>query len=160
MKNFFFKQLIKFQLEKLLAKINPKTAPVIDKKLFNSILINAFEISPSCNRETVSYEKVEKVVNAPKNPTVKNSLTNGSIASLSIVNTVKTASINEPKVFTNKVPAGNDKPNILFIYPDTKYLLKAPKLPPNITASISNVNTFYLLYKFFEIITKKKKSIF
>ena len=60
--------------------------------------------SESCNRLIVSKEKVEKVVNPPQKPIVKNIFSSGEMSSRASKKKMIKPSIKLPKIFTDNVP--------------------------------------------------------
>ena len=88
-----------------------------------------------------SKENVEKVVKAPRIPTVRNFC----IGSFDIENKLKLSIVipikNEPNILMRRMPQGKFVPNIIEIWFARKYLSNAPNAPP-IAIEITVINVF------------------
>lgn len=79
-------------------------------KTESNIFTPAFIISPLLIKLTVSNEKVEKVVNAPKKPIIKKARNSGPTIIRSMRKTAKIPMAKEPATLTTNVPYGNERP--------------------------------------------------
>ena len=127
MSNYLKKHII---LEKIK---NPTKTNIMPNKLLIIMLEKAAKYSLFLNNFTVSNEKVEKVVNAPKNPVIKNNF------KLLDNNKLSTTAHNipmqkHPIKFTQIVLNGNEVGENFTISSERLNLASAPKAPPNATA--------------------------
>lgn len=95
----------------------------------------AFFVSFCCNNWIVSYPKVEKVVNAPRNPVPTNNHAHSGIL-FSIWNMARRPRKNEPKILMNHVPIGNVLEVFFVIHEPRKNREMAPNIPPIPTNTI------------------------
>lgn len=97
-------------------------------------------MSPSFNSDRFSLANVEKVVNPPQNPTVRNILIPGLIRSplSDIPYMIPIRKL--PKMFTVNVPQGNAAKKVFCTKRERRYLEIPPKkLPVPINKSILNI---------------------
>ena len=81
----------------------------MQKVTLENIFINANKKSYSFSKFSVSKENVEKVVNPPQNPTVRNNLNKGEINSFSLNPNMIIPIKRQPRKLTAKVPYGNEE---------------------------------------------------
>lgn len=102
------------------------------------MLAIAFIQAPLCASAIVSYANAEKVVKAPKNPTIANNLNCGDKSVFCAINVNKNSAANAPIALTINVASAESPPN-LKVKTDVKYRAIAPNAPPSATNNRLNV---------------------
>lgn len=102
-------------------------------------------MSPSLSNVAVSKIKVEKVVNAPQNPTINKALELGERAILFSEIIVRNPITKQPSKLTAIVPYGKEEPKVLINMLEIKYLAKVPIIPPRakLTKNIDLITTHF-----------------
>jgi hypothetical protein len=90
-------------------------------------------MSPSLSMARFSFAKVEKVVNPPQNPTVRNIFQPGenkeSLSDSPYINPIR----KQPEILTKKVPKGKAEGKLFCIKREARNLITLPINPPEPT---------------------------
>lgn len=120
-----------------------------------AILNRALLNSPIWIYCMVSNEKVEKVVNAPKNPIIINARHSVDASSLSTNNTATSPITNEPSTLTESVPHAKSRPSHWYTWCDMANRAVAPSAPPNAMANQPKILIVAILFPSFICVAYK-----
>lgn len=112
----------------------PNMVSVSPPALLTAMLISGCIVRPARPALTVSREKVEKVVMAPKNPVISSSRISGFRKRPRSAREKSRPMRKQPARLTISVPQGKSAPQALAASTPALYLVAAPRLPPSMTS--------------------------
>ncbi len=127
--------------------MTPKKVAAIPRKTLSPVYITKWKKSPSRNSARFSLAKVEKVVNPPQKPTVRNIFHPGVKREVLSEKPYINPMSRHPEILTKKVPKGKAEGKLFCMKRDARNLEILPRNPPvpinNNVLIIINSNTYF-----------------